>query len=525
MFPWFAVAKSLKEIGEHAGSNDNPMIVEMYALCGHGEVKDDEVPWCAAFVGACLSLAGYRNTGSLLARSYLNYGRKIEPPQEGCIAVFSRGDDPAEGHVGFYVGETKNNISILGGNQSDRVSVADRPRSRLLGYFLPKDSDTATSLPATQFLPTIADVDQALVPMHVRTAGLAAAADFGAARNAAMGSAASAVAIGAATMNADEHFLRIHAPIEKWEGGFVDHPADPGGATNMGITLATLSRWRKRPVTKQEVRELTRDEARRIFHAWYFNPVGADRMPPPVALAVYNCAVMSGPDRSVRWLQELVNAQGQAIAVDGEFGPETMGAVGRVEPRALANAHFARHVAFLRSLPTFATFGDGWLNRLREVQAIAATLPTTAPQMTTVSAMTALANPQSRELILAILLAVLKARGEGKTGPALIEAVAKELAAKAPAAVGADGKPLTQVNGALGETIGKALDGRKTGLGIIGLLATGILPILFPDFASNLGVSGGITGGEGGSVWGAIFSALTAWGVLGKAEKWVKGVN
>jgi len=136
--------------------------------------------------------------------------------------------------------------------------------------------------------------------------------------------------------------------------------------------------------------------------------------------------------------------------------------------------------------------------------------------------MTALANPQSRELILAILLAVLKARGEGKTGAALIEAVAKELAAKAPAAAGDDGKPLTQVNGALGETVGKALDGRKTGLGAIGLVLTQIVPVLFPTFASGLGMAAG-SGGH--TIWATLFGALASWGVLGKVEKWVKGVN
>ncbi|MGF2075454.1 TIGR02594 family protein, partial [Enterococcus casseliflavus] len=87
--------------------------------------------------------SGFRNTGSLLARSYLKYGRRIEQPQEGCIAVFSRTKDPALGHVGFFIGETKNDIMILGGNQSNRVSVEPQSRERLLGYFLPTENEIA----------------------------------------------------------------------------------------------------------------------------------------------------------------------------------------------------------------------------------------------------------------------------------------------------------------------------------------------------------------------------------------------
>ena len=79
---------------------------------------------------------------------------------------------------------------------------------------------------------------------------------------------------------------------------------------------------------------------------------------------------------------------------------------------------------------------------------------------------------------------------------------------------------LTPVNAALGETIGKAFDGRKTGIGILGLLTTTILPVLSPELAGNLGMTGG-----GETMWTSLLAALTGWGVLGKAEKWVKEVK
>jgi len=516
MFPWFAVARQLVGLSEIAGSDDNPKIIEMYRLCGQPQTSD-EIAWCAAYVGACLSLAGYRNTGSLLARSYLKYGRKIDQPREGCIAVFSRTKDPALGHVGFYVSETKNNILVLGGNQSDRVSEQTQPRERLLGYFLPSEQDIAP-LPATVHLPTILDVNETLAPLHLHKAADIASVPV-------RGAIVSTKPLTAMpSPGADAHFLRIHAPVEKWEGGFVDHPSDPGGTTNMGITIGTLSQWRGQPVTKQDVRNLTQDEARRIFRAWYFDKVGADRMPAPAALAVYNSAVLSGPARAVRWLQQTLNALGQNVDVDGEIGPQTLGAVGRIDPRTLSAGYFQQFETFLRGLKNFAVFGDGWLSRLNDMRDIAAALPVEIPQTQPLPdiIMTTPADTQSRQILIALLIALLKARAEGKQGGDLIGAVLSALTPKADAAAGADAKTLTPVNGALGETIGKAIDGRKTGIGVIGLLATSVLPAIFPEFAANLGMSGGATGGQGGTVWASIFSALTAWGVLGKAEKWVK---
>jgi hypothetical protein len=72
--PWFSVATQFKGLTEVHGSVDEPKILEMYRLAGHPEVQHDETPWCAAFVGACLRLSGYRGSDSLLARSYGKFG-------------------------------------------------------------------------------------------------------------------------------------------------------------------------------------------------------------------------------------------------------------------------------------------------------------------------------------------------------------------------------------------------------------------------------------------------------------------
>lgn len=145
---WMPIAQSYQGEEEIRGPRDNPKIVEMFKDVGHGWVKDDETPWCAAFVGAVLEKAGYKGTGSLAARSYLNWGQKVSRPQYGDIVVFWRGKKSGwQGHVGFFIKETKSYIYVLGGNQANEVNVSRYSKSRLLGFRRPssmKASRTVT---------------------------------------------------------------------------------------------------------------------------------------------------------------------------------------------------------------------------------------------------------------------------------------------------------------------------------------------------------------------------------------------
>ena len=134
---WLDLAWGDFGVAEIAGSRDNTRVVRYYADVGHPQVDNDEVAWCAAFLGSCLERAGIGSTRSLLARSYLSWGEPAGEPHYGAIAVLSRTSDPALGHVGFLVGETAADIILLGGNQSDSVSVQAFPRSRLLGLRWP----------------------------------------------------------------------------------------------------------------------------------------------------------------------------------------------------------------------------------------------------------------------------------------------------------------------------------------------------------------------------------------------------
>jgi len=159
-----------------------------------------------------------------------------------------------------------------------------------------------------------------------------------------------------------ERFKRCLTELLKHEGGYVDHPRDPGGATNLGVTLATLREWRGKTVTKADVKALTVEEAGAIYRAKYWVVAGCDRLPAGVDLIVFDMAVNSGPARAVRTLQQVVN-----VTPDGVVGPVTLTAA-RAKPAAeLIDAYSRKREAFYRSLSTFDTFGRGWMRRLNDV--------------------------------------------------------------------------------------------------------------------------------------------------------------
>ncbi len=134
---WLKEAWKLNGIKEIKGRTHNPVIVSFFDDVGHGWVKNDEVPWCAAFVGAMLDAAGEPHTGSLAARSYLQWGIKTTRPKRGDVVVFKRGNSTWQGHVAFYLGEQSGRIYVLGGNQADAVNIRSYAKSKLLGYRTP----------------------------------------------------------------------------------------------------------------------------------------------------------------------------------------------------------------------------------------------------------------------------------------------------------------------------------------------------------------------------------------------------
>ncbi len=339
--PWMPYAWA--DTGQHetAGSDTNPRIAVYFRLAGHREITDDETAWCAAFVGACLEQAGVRCSRSLAARSYLTWGIDAGGPQIGAITVLSRGGDPSLGHVGFLVGISGTQVKLLGGNQSDSVSVATFDRSRVIGYRLPAGTVTPPApAPIWQSIPA----------------------------------------------SSDRGFQAALTLVLGFEGGWSDDPFDPGGATNKGITIADFAREQGVEITaanlgqlKAELRQISDADVARIYLERYWRPARCPDLAPALALFHFDCAVNQGLSGSARMLQEALG-----VAIDGDLGPLTLAAAHACAQSQTIERYADSRRRRYRNLSTFWRFGRGWLRRVDAVtaaaKALVSVLSVSAPQ-------------------------------------------------------------------------------------------------------------------------------------------------
>lgn len=152
------------------------------------------------------------------------------------------------------------------------------------------------------------------------------------------------------------------AAVLKHEGGYVNHPADPGGRTNLGVTQRVWESWTNQPADEAAMRALTPALVAPLYRERYWNAVRADELPPGVDLAVFDCAVNSGPGRAAMLLQQSIG-----VWPDGVIGPKTMAAIKENEATEIVNRFCELRLLFLRGLPTWPTFGKGWERRVKEV--------------------------------------------------------------------------------------------------------------------------------------------------------------
>lgn len=158
------------------------------------------------------------------------------------------------------------------------------------------------------------------------------------------------------------------------EGGYVNHPKDPGGATNKGVIQRTYDGYRRlNGLPTRSVRLITDEEVHEIYYRNYWRASGCNVMPAGIDYAVFDYAVNSGPGRSIKDLQRAVNDFAKnhptvgTVNVDGDIGPATLTAVERcaaVDEVAFIELFCNRRMAFLRSLKTYSTFGRGWQRRV-----------------------------------------------------------------------------------------------------------------------------------------------------------------
>lgn len=164
-------------------------------------------------------------------------------------------------------------------------------------------------------------------------------------------------------------FDRALPPVLVLEGGKVDHPKDPGGRTNKGITQRVYDAWRKlRKLSVRDVYLIAADEVRAIYKSQYWDVIRGDQLPEGLGFVVFDGAVNSGPKQSVKWLQRALGNL-YTGTVDGVMGNLTLDAVRAVNDiDALITRILARRMEFLQALKTWATFGRGWKRRVDHVR-------------------------------------------------------------------------------------------------------------------------------------------------------------
>jgi lysozyme family protein len=160
-----------------------------------------------------------------------------------------------------------------------------------------------------------------------------------------------------------QNFKECIARLLEHEGGFVNHPDDPGGITNHGVTKKVYEEWVEREVSEQEMRDLTHEDVAPIYKNNYWDRLRADDLPSGVDWSCFDWGVNSGTSRAAKALQRIVG-----VEQDGGIGPMTLQAVAEVEPTEIVEQMHHMRDKFYRDLSTFDTFGRGWIRRNDETK-------------------------------------------------------------------------------------------------------------------------------------------------------------
>lgn len=161
----------------------------------------------------------------------------------------------------------------------------------------------------------------------------------------------------------------------RWEGGYVNHPSDPGGATNKGVIQATYNQYRDRKrLPRKSVKQITDAEVDEIYHLMYWTPALCEIMPPKLAIVMFDTAVNFGVGGSIMFLQDVL-----AVEIDGRFGPLTKAAYDGYQDKArLADAMVAARIQYrhtrVAQKPSQRVFLQGWLNRDNDLRSFIATV-------------------------------------------------------------------------------------------------------------------------------------------------------
>jgi lysozyme family protein len=155
------------------------------------------------------------------------------------------------------------------------------------------------------------------------------------------------------------------------EGGYTNHPDDPGGPTNFGITIHDYRKYLRADGAAGDVRMMRLDDAKAIYKAKYWDALRCDELPAGVDYAVFDYGVNSGIGRSAKVLQRVLG-----VPEDGIIGPVTIARAQRGNAQGVVAAVCEERLEFLRSLRTWPVFGKGWGRRVTEVKEAALEMAT-----------------------------------------------------------------------------------------------------------------------------------------------------
>jgi lysozyme family protein len=334
-------AKARSYVGQF---NDGPDVPKMALEIGRvfpdlaaycAEAYND-MPWCGDFVAYVMTQFGIKppgpdsnGVGFFYVDRWQAFGTPVTPGQQqpGDVIGFIYS---SLHHVCLYAGNGK----YVGGNQSDAVTVTAFSATPSF-VRRPPSVVSGSALPSTD------------LPSLIKPPG---------------------------------HYEKCLELVLKYEGGYSNDAADPGGPTNYGITIADYRQYINPNGTASDVQNMSLSDAQKIYKAHYWDALSCDQLPVGVDFAVFDYGVNSGISRSAKVLQGLVGAD-----VDGEIGPETISQTRAASALDLVRKICDERLAFLRGLSTWGTFGKGWSSRVNDVRANALQMAAASPPSVAVS--------------------------------------------------------------------------------------------------------------------------------------------
>lgn len=152
------------------------------------------------------------------------------------------------------------------------------------------------------------------------------------------------------------------ARVLKHEGGYTNHPSDPGGPTNFGITIHDYRRYIKKNGTANDVRNMKLADAAKVYRARYWDALRCDELPTGLDYAVFDYGVNSGIGRAVKVMARLSGQSASGVT------DVLLAAIRETNPQTLIARLCDERLAFLKSLKTWPVFGAGWGRRVGEVR-------------------------------------------------------------------------------------------------------------------------------------------------------------